>query len=61
MRGWGGSLPVRVGNDAGDKVKFDALGMVVEAVSVHLQTGGGLDRRRETRASRRGRRYSHSR
>ncbi len=45
VRGWAGSLPVRVGNGAGDQVQFDALGMVVEAISVHLQTGGGLDRR----------------
>jgi hypothetical protein len=45
VRGWAGSLPVRVGNGAGEQVQFDALGMVIEAISVHLQTGGGLDAR----------------
>ncbi|MBA3509978.1 MAG: hypothetical protein H0T19_07795, partial [Thermoleophilaceae bacterium] len=45
VRGWAGSLPVRVGNGAGDQVQFDALGMVVEAISVHMQTGGRLDPR----------------
>lgn len=42
VAGWGGSLPVRVGNDARDQVQYDALGLLVEAVSVHLQTGGRL-------------------
>jgi len=45
VRGWAGSLPVRVGNAAGDQVQFDSLGMVVEAISIHLQTGGRLDPR----------------
>ncbi|GAC1607847.1 MAG: glycoside hydrolase family 15 protein [Mycobacteriales bacterium] len=40
--GWGGSLPVRIGNDAKDQVQYDALGLLVEAVSVYLQEGGGL-------------------
>ena len=44
VAGWAGSLPVRVGNDAGDQRQYDALGLFVEAVSVHLQTGGRLDR-----------------
>jgi len=43
IEGWGGSRPVRVGNAAADQIQYDALGMVLEAVSVHLQTGGRLD------------------
>ena len=43
VAGWAGSRPVRVGNDAGDQRQYDALGLFVEAVSVHLQTGGRLD------------------
>ncbi len=43
VAGWAGSLPVRVGNAAGTQVQFDALGMVVEAIWVYLQTGGRLD------------------
>ena len=42
VAGWGGSLPVRVGNDARDQTQYDALGLLVEAVSVHVQTGGRL-------------------
>ncbi len=42
VRGWGGSLPVRVGNDAREQVQYDALGLFVEAVSVHVQCGGRL-------------------
>lgn len=42
VAGWGGSLPVRVGNDARDQLQYDALGLLVEAVSVHVQTGGTL-------------------
>lgn len=43
IAGWAGSRPVRVGNAAVDQLQYDALGMVAEAVSVHLQTGGSLD------------------
>lgn len=43
VAGWAGSRPVRVGNAAADQVQYDALGMVAEAVSVYLQTGGSLD------------------
>lgn len=43
VAGWAGSLPVRVGNAAAGQVQHDALGLVVEAVSVYLQTGGTLD------------------
>ncbi len=43
VAGWAGSRPVRVGNAAAQQVQYDALGMVVEAVSVYLQTGGSLD------------------
>ena len=42
VAGWAGSLPVRVGNDAKDQVQYDALGLLVEAISVYLQEGGGL-------------------
>lgn len=42
VAGWAGSLPVRVGNDARDQVQYDALGLLIEAVSVHLQAGGRL-------------------
>ena len=45
VAGWAGSLPVRVGNAAADQVQYDALGTLVEAVSVHLQMGGALDER----------------
>ena len=43
VSGWAGSLPVRVGNAAAEQVQMDALGMLLEAVSVYLQTGGSLD------------------
>ncbi|MDP9441987.1 MAG: glycoside hydrolase family 15 protein, partial [Actinomycetota bacterium] len=43
VEGWAGSRPVRVGNDAAGQVQHDALGLIVEAVSVYLQTGGSLD------------------
>lgn len=43
VAGWEGSLPVRVGNGAAGQVQYDAWGIVTEAVSVHLQTGGRLD------------------
>ena len=42
VAGWGGSLPVRVGNGAKDQLQYDALGLLVEAVSVHLQQGADL-------------------
>ena len=41
--GWAGSRPVRVGNGARGQLQYDAWGLVAEAVSVHLQTGGSLD------------------
>lgn len=43
VAGWAGSTPVRVGNGAQGQRQVDALGMVVEAVSVYLQQGGALD------------------
>lgn len=43
VAGWAGSLPIRVGNAAADQVQYDALGLLLEAVSVHLQMGGHLD------------------
>ncbi len=42
VAGWAGSLPIRVGNDAKDQVQYDALGLLVEAISVYLQEGGEL-------------------
>jgi len=42
VAGWAGSLPIRVGNDAKDQVQYDALGLLVEAISVFLQEGGAL-------------------
>lgn len=43
VAGWAGSRPIRIGNAAAHQLQYDALGMLVEAVSVHLQTGGSLD------------------
>ena len=43
VAGWAGTTPVRVGNAAGAQAQVDALAWVVEAVSVHVQTGGALD------------------
>ncbi|MFN2507118.1 MAG: glycoside hydrolase family 15 protein [Acidimicrobiales bacterium] len=43
VEGWANSRPVRVGNGAAGQLQYDAWGLVVEAVSVHLQTGGSLD------------------
>lgn len=42
IEGWASSRPVRVGNGAAGQLQYDAWGLVVEAVSVHLQTGGSL-------------------
>ncbi len=42
VAGWAGSLPVRVGNGARSQIQYDALGLFVEAVSVHVQCGGDL-------------------
>ncbi len=44
VAGWGGSLPVRVGNDAADQRQYDALGLLLEAVAVYLEQGGTLTR-----------------
>lgn len=41
--GWGGSRPVRVGNGARDQVQYDSLGLLLQGLSVYLQTGGPLD------------------
>ncbi len=43
VTGWAGSTPVGVGNVAKDQVQYDGLGLLVEAVSVYVQTGGRLD------------------
>jgi hypothetical protein len=45
VAGWAGSRPVRVGNGARDQIQYDAVGLLVEAVSVHVQVGGALDDR----------------
>jgi hypothetical protein len=45
VAGWAGSRPLRVGNRAGDQRQYDAVGLLVEAVSVHVQTGGRLEPR----------------
>ncbi len=42
VAGWAGAGPVRVGNAADGQVQHDALGLFVEAVSVHVQCGGVL-------------------
>ncbi|MFP5317907.1 MAG: glycoside hydrolase family 15 protein [Acidimicrobiia bacterium] len=43
LRGWAGSQPVRVGNEAAGQLQYDSLGLVLEAISVHVQAGGSLD------------------
>ena len=43
IEGWAHSRPVRLGNGAAGQLQYDAWGLAVEAVSVHLQTGGSLD------------------
>ena len=43
IAGWAGSQPVRLGNAAAEQVQLDALGMMVEGISVYLQTGGSLN------------------
>jgi hypothetical protein len=43
---WDGSSPVRVGNAATEQVQIDSLSTVIEAVSVHMQCGGWMTRRR---------------
>jgi hypothetical protein len=45
VSGWAGSRPIRLGNDARDQRQYDALGLLVEAVSVYVQAGGRLDDR----------------
>lgn len=42
VAGWAASQPVRVGNDAGDQVQHDSIGLLLEGISVYLQTGGTL-------------------
>ncbi len=41
--GWAGSRPIRVGNGAQGQVQYDGLGLLLQGVSVYLQTGGSLD------------------
>jgi len=42
VAGWLSSRPIRVGNAAAQQTQYDALAMLVEAVSVHVQMGGRL-------------------
>jgi len=44
VAGWAGSQPIRVGNEAADQIQYDALGLIVEAISVYLQTRGRLSK-----------------
>jgi hypothetical protein len=44
VAGWGGSTPVRVGNQAAQQTQHDAFGLVLEAVAVYLAMGGRLRR-----------------
>lgn len=43
VAGWEGTGPVRVGNAASEQVQFDALGFVLDGLSLHLSTGARLD------------------
>ena len=45
IAGWASQQPVRVGNGARTQVQHDALGLFVEAVAVHAETGGTVSRR----------------
>ncbi len=45
VSGWAASRPVRVGNGAKDQRQYDAVGLLIEAVSVYVQVGGPLDDR----------------
>lgn len=42
--GWAGSLPIRVGNDAGTQRQLDAVAIIVDAVWVHVTSGGAMRR-----------------
>ena len=44
VAGWSGSLPVRVGNDAGGQRQVDAVAIVIDAVWVHVTSGGRMRR-----------------
>ena len=59
VAGWGGSLPVLVGNGASQQVQYDAVGLLVEAVHVYIRSGGG-SRARSGRWSRTWRRSSRA-
>lgn len=45
VAGWAASRPVRIGNGARHQRQYDAIGLLVEAVSVYVQVGGRLDGR----------------
>jgi hypothetical protein len=42
VAGWLATRPIRIGNDGGQQTQYDALAMLVEAISVHVQMGGRL-------------------
>jgi hypothetical protein len=42
VEGWAGSRPVRVGNAAAEQTQYDALGFLVEAISIVVANGGHL-------------------
>ncbi len=42
VEGWGGSQPVRVGNAASTQVQYDAMGFLVEAISIVSRETGEL-------------------
>jgi len=44
ISGWAESRPIRIGNDAAGQRQLDAVATVIEAVSVHVQCGGRMDR-----------------
>jgi hypothetical protein len=46
VEGWAESRPVRVGNAASSQRQYDALGLLVEAISASLGAGGRLGTRR---------------
>ena len=40
VRGWAGSRPVRVGNEASEQRQIDAVSTILEAIWVHVRCGG---------------------
>lgn len=44
VAGWAESRPIRIGNEASGQRQLDSVAVVIEAVSVHVQCGGRMDR-----------------